>query len=158
MHACSGLEDCLVLTLVQRNEELDFAILQSAHAYIETYQDATYQCPVELWGGEDLLLVIVFANTLGFTKASSHVLSGTNQHLFFACATFSGNSAAALILKDGTLVGIHQACVSALRERLQQAKTCGARLTASEESIDAVVNGGLAQGWCALLSHVFSGC
>ncbi len=57
---------------------------------------------------------------------------------------------------DGCLVGIYQEAVNALRERLQHAKLVKDRLSEVELSIDAVVNGGVAQGCCALLSSVFA--
>ncbi|KAL0029833.1 hypothetical protein WJX77_002744 [Trebouxia sp. C0004] len=62
----------------------------------------------------------------------------------------------ALILKDGRLVGIQQEAINALREKLQHAKLVKDRLTEAEKSIDAIVNGGVAQGCCALLASVFS--
>ena len=156
------LKDHLVLTLVQRNEELGFAVLECAHdhAYIETYQG---DVQVMKDGDEDLILAFgiereepLFGRVLAYTKASSIVLSGNNTHLLFACETFAGNSCAAVVLKEDTLAGIYLAGVNALCERLQQVKASGARLTAAEESIGVVLNKGPQQGHCALLSHVFS--
>ncbi len=159
----AGLEEQLILTLSVRNEELDYAILVCPHdhAFIPTYQD-----DVQALTGADLVLAMcyrfgieehaLFRHNLGFTRAASIVLSRDNMHLFLGCPAFAGDSGAPLILKGGLLVGIHQAAVNALRKRLQHAKTIKYRLTAPEESIDVIVNGGLAQGHCALLSHVFS--
>ena len=158
----AGLEDHLVLTLVQRHEELGFAVLECAHdhAYIETYQG-----DVQLLedGDEDLVLAFgvetekpLCSRLLAYTKASSIVVSGNNTHLLFACPTFAGNSCAAVVLKQDALAGIYLAGVNALRERLQHVKASGAKLTAAEESIGVVLNKGPQQGHCALLSHVFS--
>lgn len=158
----AGQEDHLILTLVRRNEELGFALLQCArdHAHIALYQGDAQSTKD---GVEDLVLAFGIegqepfsSELLAYTKASSDVLGGNNTHLFFDCATFAGNSCAAVVLKQDALVGIYLADVNALRERLQQVKTCGARLTAAEESIPAVVNAGVQQGHCALLSRVFS--
>ena len=142
---------------------MDYAILQSNtnHAYLPVYVD-----PPKRLLGADLVLARyrigieeyapIFSRRLGFTKADTITLSNHNTHLFFCCTTFAGHSGAALILKDGCVVGIHQDAVNALREQLQHAKLVKDRLTEAEKSIDAIVNGGVAQGCCALLSSVFT--
>lgn len=158
----AGQKGNAVLNLIHQNVELGYAILEGAHdhAYIETYQGDVQTLKD---GVEDLVLAVSIpgqgpdsSDLPAYTKASSIMLSGDNTHLFFACATFAGNSSAALVLKQDALVGVYLAGVNALREKLWQIKTTGARLTAAEKSLDAVVSGGLRQGHCALLSHVFS--
>ncbi|KAL0024013.1 hypothetical protein WJX77_008464 [Trebouxia sp. C0004] len=73
--------------------------------------------------------------------------------VFFSRATRTADhSCSALILKDGCLVGIHQEAINALRERLQHAIIVKDRLTEAEKSVDAIVNGGVAQGCYALLA------
>lgn len=143
-----------------------FAILESArlHAFIPPYEEHPQVLEEEV-ECEDLVLTGYrigieedaphFSRCLGFTKASSIAFSVHRRHLFYQCPTYAGDSGAALLLKDGCLIGIHQEAVNALRERLAHEKTIKGRLTAAEESIDQIVSGGLAQGGCALLSHVF---
>lgn len=158
----AGQKGDAVLTLVHQNAELGYAILEGAHdhAYIETYQGDVGTLKD---GVEDLVLAFSIprpgpddSDLPAYAKASSITLSGDSKHLFFACEIFGGNSSAALVLKEDALVGIYLSGVSALREKLWHIKTTGARLTAAELSLDAVVSGGLRQGHCALLSHVFS--
>ena len=151
------------MTVFARDTEMDYAVLQSStdHAYLPVYHD-----PPEQLLGADLVLAgyrigieeyaPMFSRRLGFTKADTITLSNHNNHLFFRCTTFAGDSGAAFILMDGCLVGIHQEAVNALRERLQHAKLVKDRLSEVELSIDAIVNGGVAQGCCALLSSVFA--
>ena len=157
----AGPDDHLVLTLVQRNEELGFALLECAHdhAYIETYRGdlQSLKC-----GDEDLVLAFgiernesLSSRPLAYTKASSVVLSGNDTHLFFACAIFAGNSCAAVVLKQDAWVGVYLTSMNALCERLQPRKTSGVELAAAEESIGAALNQGPLQGHCALLSHAF---
>ena len=147
---------------MQRNEEFGFAILQCAHdhAHIEPYQGDVQSMQD---GDEDLVLAFGIegqepfsGELLAYTKASSVVLGGNKTHLVFDCATFAGNSCAAVVLRQDTLIAIYQGGVNALRERLQQVKTSGVQLTAAEESIAAIVDAGRRQGHCALLSCVFS--
>ncbi|KAL0052530.1 hypothetical protein WJX82_003467 [Trebouxia sp. C0006] len=157
------LHEELTMTVSARDTEMDYAILQSStdHAYLPVYDD-----PPEQLVGADLVLAgycigieeyaPMFSRRLGFTKADTITLSNHNNHLFFRCTTFAGDSGAALILMDGCLVGIHQEAVNALRERLQHAKLVKDMLSEVELSIDAVVNRGVAQGCCALLSSVFA--
>lgn len=145
-----------------RDTEMGYAILQSStdHAYLPVYAD-----PPEQLAGTDLVLAgyrigieeyaPMFSKKLGFTKANAVTLSNHN-HLLFQCTPFAGDSGAALILKDGCLVGIHQEAVNALRERMQHAKVVKDRLSEVEQSIDALVSGGTSQGCCALLSSVFA--
>ena len=159
----AGLHEQLTMAVSARDAEMDYAILQSStdHAYLPVYAD-----PPEQLVGTDLVLAgyrigieeyaPMFSRKLGFTKADAITLSNHNNHLLFRCTTFAGDSGAALILKDGCLVGIHQEAVNALRERLQHAKVVKDRLTEVEQSIDALVSGGTAQGCCALLSSVFA--
>ncbi|DBA73556.1 TPA: hypothetical protein ACH3X2_009799 [Trebouxia sp. C0005] len=158
-----GLHEQLTMAVSARDTEMDYAILQSStdHAYLPVYAD-----PPEQLVGTDLVLAgycigieeyaPMFSRKLGFTKADAITLSNHNNHLLFRCTTFAGDSGAALILKDGCLVGIHQEAVNALRERLQHAKVVKDRLSEVEQSIDALVSGGTAQGCCALLSSVFA--
>ena len=156
----------LRLTVRARFTDDDFAILTSArpHAFIPPYDEPPKILEEEV-ECEDLVLTGYrigteehaphFSRRLGFTRASSIVFSSHRRHLFYQCPTYAGDSGAALLLKDGRLIGIHQATVNALKERLDQAKTINGCVTASEESIDQIISGSLAQGGCALLSHVF---
>lgn len=157
----------LRLTVRARFPDDGFAILESArsHAFIPPYEEPPQVVEEEEVEGEDLVLTGYriglegnaphFSSRLGFTKASSIAFSAHRRHLFYQCPTYAMDSGAALLLKDGRLIGIHQEAVNALRERLAREKTIKGCLTAAEESIDQIVSGGLAQGGCALLSHVF---
>ncbi len=140
-----------------RQPEMDYALLQcdTDHAYLPVYH-----APPEQLLGADLVLAgyrigieeytPMSRRRLGFTKADTITLSNHN-HISFRCSTFAGDSGSALILTNGCLEAIN-----ALRKRLQHAKLVKTRLTESERSIDAVVNGGVAQGYYALLASVFS--
>jgi len=157
------LQEQLTMVVHAREPEMDYALLQcdTDHAYLPVYHE-----PPEQLLGADLVLAgyrigieeytPMFSRRLGFTKADTITLSNHNNHIFFRCSTFAGDSSSALILKDGCLVGIHQEAINALREMLQHAKLVKDRLTEAEKSIDAIVNGGVAQGCCALLASVFS--
>jgi hypothetical protein len=73
----------------------------------------------------------------------------------FSCPTYAGDSGAALIMKDGCLVGIHQETINALREEMERKKVIKDRLTDVEESLDNIARSGLAQGCSGLLVHGF---
>ena len=83
-------------------------------------------------------------------KVSPH-----DHHLFYSCPTFRGDSGAALLLKDGQLVGLHTEVVNSLRERSDRERVVDG-LSEVEESLDAVVSGGLGQGCVAVLASVFA--
>ena len=145
-----------------REPEMDYALLQcdTDHAYLPVYHEP----PEQLLGADHVLAgyrigieeyTPMSSRRLGFTEADTITLSNHN-HISFRCSTFAGDSGSALILKDGCLVGIHQEAINALRKRLQHAKLVKTRLRESERSIDAFVNGGVAQGYYALLASVFS--
>ena len=78
----------------------------------------------------------MFSRRLGFTKAATITLSNHNNHLFFRCTTFAGDSGSALILKDGCLVYTHQQTINALQERLQRAKLVKDRVDDRLEAAD----------------------
>ena len=156
------LQEQLTLTVLARDPEMDYAILQfsTEHAYLPVYPDP----PEELLGANLVLAgyrigieeyAPMFSRRLGFTKADAITLSNHKNHLLFRCTIFAGDSGAALIVKDGYLVGIHQEAVNALRERVQHAKVVKDKLGEAEQAIDAIVSGGVAQGCCALPSSVF---
>lgn len=157
------VQEKLKLVILYRDQADDCAILESStdHAYLPAFEAAP-----ESLRGADLVLAgfcigieeyaPMFRRRLGFTKAAGITVSLHARHLFYDCPTFAGDSGAALILKDGQLVGIHQEAVSALRERIEHAKVLReARLPEVEQSIDAILSGGLSQGCCALMSHAF---
>lgn len=98
----------------------------------------------------------MLSKRLGFTEADTITLSNRNHYLFFQCTTFAGDLGLAVIVKCGCLVGIHQQVINALQERLQHAKELKERLSKAEKSIHAIVNGGVAQRCCALLSSALA--
>ncbi|EEY68342.1 uncharacterized protein PITG_04781 [Phytophthora infestans T30-4] len=65
------------------------------------------------------------------------------------------DSGAALLIKDGFLVGIHLETINALREEMDRKKTVKDRLNDVEESLDNIARSGLAQGCSGLLAHEF---
>lgn len=97
----------------------------------------------------------MFSRRLGFTKATTIVLSEHERHLFYHCPTFAGDSGAALIVENGRLVGIHQEGINQLRARLEREEVED-RLKEVEGSVDQILRGGLSQGSMALLVHTFS--
>ncbi len=155
----------LKLVILHRDEVDDCAILggSTEHAYLPAFEaDPGSLC------GADLVLTGYrigiekyapkFRWRLGFTKAVGITLSQHARHLFYDCPTYAGDYGAALILKDGQLVGIHQESVSALRERIERAKVLReARVSGEEHSIDAILSRVLSHGGCALMSHAFLG-
>ena len=68
---------------------------------------------------------------------------------------FPGGAGAALLLKDGRLLGMHVEVAAALRERLKSKRTFSS-LTENEESLDALVSHGLAQDIVAVLANVYA--
>ena len=95
----------------------------------------------------------MLSKRLGFTEADTITLSNRNHYLFFQCTTFAGDLGVAVTVKCGCLVGTHQQVINALQERLQHAKDLKERLS---KAIHAIVNGGVAQGCCALLSSALA--
>ena len=149
------------VTLAKRRAELDFAILEAAedHPFTALTDSSNLR-------GTQLVLASfrigiaeyapMFDRRLGFCPASGVTTSPHGHHLFYICTTFAGDSGAALLLKDGKLVGIHLEIANAARERLERMKTdLSGRLGQVEESLDALVSGGFGQGAVAILGNAF---
>ncbi|EEY68358.1 CRN domain-containing protein-containing protein [Phytophthora infestans T30-4] len=151
--------------VVARSSLLDFAILKSSKPrsfFIPPWNGR----PDELRGRYDLVLASyrfgideyqdVFKNQLGFAPVAGISISAYRRHIMYSCPTYAGDSGAALLLKDGFLVGIHLETINALREEMDRKKTIKDRLNDVEESLDNIARSGLAQG-CSfgLLAHEF---
>lgn len=152
------------VVVVARDAELDFAILQSSKprpVFIPPWNGR----PDALRGRYDLVLASyrlgideyqdVFKNQLGFAQVAGISLSAHRRHIMYSCPTYAGDSGAALLIKDGFLVGIHVETINALREEMDRKKTMKGRLTDVEESLDNIARSGLAQGCSGLLVHAF---
>ena len=150
-----------LVTLAKRRGELDFAILEAAmdHPFIALTDSNNLR-------GRHLVLASfrigiaeyapMFERRLGFCPASGVTTSPHGHHLFYICTTFAGDSGAALLLKDGKLVGLHVEIANVARERLESMKTdLKGRLGQVEESLDAIVSGGFGQGAVAVLGNAF---
>lgn len=98
----------------------------------------------------------MFKRRLGFYPASGGTTSPYGHHLFYICTAFAGDSGAALLLKDGELVGLHVEMANAARERLERMQTdLRGTWGEVEESLDAIVSGHFGQGAVAVLDNAF---
>lgn len=148
------------VTLAERRGELNVAILEAAkdHLFIavtdsNNLRDTNLVLASCRFGNE---YSPMFDRRLGFCPASGIISSPHGHHLFYVCDAFAGDSGAALLLKDGKLVGLHVDTVNAVRERLQRIKPdLGGRLTELEQSLDAIVSGGFGQGHVAILANAY---
>ncbi|KAE8991520.1 hypothetical protein PR002_g20822 [Phytophthora rubi] len=152
------------VVVVARNAELDFAILKSSkpRSFIPPWDGSTD----DLESCCDLVLVSFrlgideyqarYKGKLGFAPATCIAISPHRRHIMFSCPTYAGDYGAALIVKDGCLVGIHQVTINnALREEIDRKKIIKDRLNDVEESLDNIARSGLAQGCSGLLVHEF---
>jgi hypothetical protein len=149
------------VVVAARNSELDFAILKSSspRSFIPPWNGN----PDHLKGRRLVLASFrlgiaeydVTNDQLGFAPAFGVCVSRHKRHIAYNCETYAGDSGAALLIKDGFLVGIHLATANALREELDRKKVIKDRLTDVEESLDNIARSGLAQGCSGLLVHEF---
>lgn len=149
--------------VVYRNSELDFAILKASkpRSFIAPWNGN----PDDLESRCDLVLASFrlgideyqepYKGKLGFAPAACIAISHHRRHIMYSCPTYAGDSGAALIMKDGFLVGIHLETINALREELERKKVIKDRLNDVEQSLDMIVRSGLAQGCSGLLAHEF---
>lgn len=147
--------------LAKRSGEYDYAILEAGTDQPHILACTQLSHPLR---GSNLVLASfrigiaeyapLFSQRLGFASVMSITVSPHDHHLFYSCPTFRGDSGAALLLKDGQLVGLHTEVVNSLRERLDRERVVD-RLS-EVESLDAVVSGGLGQGCVAVLASVFA--
>ena len=151
------------VTLAKRGKrELDFAILEAAedHPFIAATDS------INLRDIENLVLASfqigiaeyapMFERRLGFCPASGIKTSPFGLHLLYVCIAFAGDSGAALLLKDGKLVGLHMEFANMARERLEQMQTDSkGQLGEVEESLEAIISGGVRQGAVAVLGIAF---
>ncbi|RLN81499.1 hypothetical protein BBJ28_00011958 [Nothophytophthora sp. Chile5] len=156
-------EELADVEVVARNSELDFAILKSSRprAFIAPWSGS----PDDLESRCELVLASFrlgideyqapYKGKLGFAPAACIAVSSHRRHIMYSCPTYAGDSGAALLVKDGCLVGIHQETINALREDLDRKKVIEDRLNDVEESPDNIVRSGLAQGCSGLLVHEF---
>ena len=96
-----------------------------------------------------------FGIGLGVMTASAVRLSPNLRHVLYSCTTYAGDSGAALLLRDGQLVGIHLEFVNALRESLDRKTSIDSRLSDVEESLAALVAGAGQGTSVAVLSTQF---
>ncbi|RLN46839.1 hypothetical protein BBJ28_00017604 [Nothophytophthora sp. Chile5] len=156
-------EEMADVEVVARNSELDFAILQSSkpRAFIAPWSGS----PDDLESRCDLVLASFrlgideyqapYKGRPGFAPAACVAVSPHRRHIVHSCPTYAGDSGAALLVKDGCLVGTHLETINALREDLDHKKGIQNRLNDVEESLDNIVRSGLAQGCSGLLVHEF---
>lgn len=151
------------VVVVARNAELDFAILKSSkpRSFVAPWNGSTD----DLESRCDLVLASFrlgideyqepYKGKLGFAPAACIAISLHRRHIMFSCPIYAGDSGAALIVKDGCLVGIHQKTINALREEIDRKKVIKDRLNDVQESLDIFARSGLAQGCSGLLVHEF---
>ncbi|GMF11917.1 unnamed protein product [Phytophthora lilii] len=156
-------EEMVNVEVVARNSELDFAILKSnkPRPFIAPWSGN----PVDLELRFDLVLASFrlgitehrapYPGKLGFAPATCIAISPHRSHILYSCPIYAGDSGAALILKDGFLVGLHLETINALREKMDRKKVTKARLNAAEKSLEHIVRSGLTQGCSGLLAHAF---
>ncbi|KAF0717999.1 Aste57867_1963 [Aphanomyces stellatus] len=118
------------IEVVARNSELDFAILRAfePRSFIAPWNGS----PDALESRYDLVLASLrlgideyqapYQGKLGFAPAACIAISHHKRHIMYSCPTYAGDSGAALVLKDGLLVGIHLKTINALREEIERKK------------------------------------
>ena len=87
-------------------------------------------------------------------QASIFNVSKRKHHAIYTAPTWSGDSGAALVLKNGKVVGIHVEGVNAAKELIAQKESVDERLTDVELSLASLVKS-TATGAVALLSTAF---
>ena len=160
--SCAESDEVLLVTLVQRYADEDFAILQ---AESDREFVPPLVVPAEELEGTNLVLgsfrigvsnhTSEFSRRLGFMTVEAILCSLHGHLLAFSCATFAGKPGAALLLSNGRLVGLHVAAVNALQKRIWRKKVVG-RLEEVEHSLDAIVSGNLVQISIAVVASVFA--
>ncbi|KAG2502389.1 hypothetical protein BBO99_00005853, partial [Phytophthora kernoviae] len=155
-------EEMVDVEVVTRNSELDFTILKvsSPRSFIPPWNGSPDQLR-----GRYLVLASFrlgideyqapYKGKLGFAPAACIAISAHRRYIVYSCPTYAGDSGAALLIKDGYLVGIHLETINALREELDRKKVIKDRLNDVEESLDNIARSGLAQGCSGLLVHGF---
>lgn len=83
------------------------------------------------------------------------VVCTTANHIWYSNPMFGGDSGAAVAIRDGTVIAMHQEMANEYAERIRRAKDTNARLTAVEESVDRLIQGS-SYGYVGLLAHVLS--
>ncbi|OWY99371.1 Crinkler (CRN), partial [Phytophthora megakarya] len=117
---------------VARNPDLDIAILKASQprSIIPPWNGR----PDELQGRYDLgLASFRLGNDHPEFRTSTISISPHRRHIMHPCPAYAGDSAAALIIKDEFLVGIHHETTHALHEQIERNKISKDRLTDVEE-------------------------
>lgn len=131
----------LLLTVVKRVKELDYAILscEDEHGFLETYQgdpaslpDARLAlCPLSLGVADDvadlminLNLADTFDHGISIVPASGVMVSKHNHFLAYTSTMWPSDTGAPLVTRDGELVGLHLDGVSHLQD-LTEHETVG---------------------------------
>jgi hypothetical protein len=82
-----------------------------------------------------------------------HLSKSQRRHLYYSCPIFAGDSGAALVIKDGCLVGMHLETINALCEQIDRKKLIKDHFSNVEESLENILAAVLAQGCSALLAQ-----
>lgn len=153
----------LQVRVAARSAEFDYAVLEYGGTYPHHLQLYTGSpgdlrglrlalCAFQLGIQEE---VPEFAISMGVMSAAGVKLSKREHHLIYTSETWPGDSGAALVMRDGQLVGLHVAGVNALCESFDRKCDLEERLSVVEESLEQAARS-VATGCIALLSHTFA--
>ena len=94
---------------------------------------------------------------IAFHNKQGHIWKASKSGHFFlySSACWPGDSGSAVVLYDGSVVGMHSESVNRMRERIDMDKSTGDRLTLLEQSVDSAVQS-LSQGAIAVAATCFS--
>ncbi len=134
----------LVLRVHVRDDGLDIAVLEfdGEHEHLDLYtgQLSTLigqrlaMCSYMLGVEEELE---EFSRTMAVSAAYVNKESRHGNHIVYQSNSWPGDSGAAVVLRDGQLLGVHVAGVNALREKFEKMHSIAERLNAVEESLEA---------------------
>jgi hypothetical protein len=151
----------LVLRVHVRDDGLDIAVLEfdGEHEHLDLYtgQLSTLvgqrlaMCSYMLGVEEELE---EFSRTMAVSAAYVNKESRHGNHIVYQSNAWPGDSGAAVVLRDGQLLGVHVAGVNALREKFEKMHSIAERLNAVEESLEAAARS-IASGCVAVTVKAF---
>jgi hypothetical protein len=123
------------------------------HEELPEFEQGIAVTPVSL-----AFLVKGISSKTASTDGQGHIWKASKGGHFFlySSACWPGDSGPAVVLYDGSVVGMHSESINRMRERIDRDKTTGDRLTLLEESVDSAVES-LSQGAIALAARTLLG-
>ncbi len=129
-------EEELLLKVLVRDDDLDVAVLKYAgqHEHLDVYKG-----PISTLVGQRLCLCTFilgieeeldeFSRSVAVLAAYVNKESKHGNHFVYQCSTWPGDSGAALVMRNGELVGVHVAGVNSLKEKVEKKHSVEERLT-----------------------------